>query len=127
MRRKGRYSSSYVAGDVGAFNENEKEGVYNNVSMAVNLRHTYQWIPSEVQVTKEGRVRFVSDIHNLPNNPANKELYSLITRVFEAMVPMFAKLHLIRSGEDTRLQVIVKVNPKASEFFRLRVTTCCLV
>ena len=53
----------------------------------------------------DGTVDIASPIHNLPVTAANRPLYNCIARVFQAMVPMFDRLHLIRKGVDTPLQV----------------------
>jgi len=74
---------------------------------ALSLRSKYKWIPTEFLITKDLKVSILGPIHNLPTT-GNKELYANIVKVFEAMLPGFQKLSLLKENQDTKLQVVVK-------------------
>lgn len=51
---------------------------------------TYQWLPAEFNVSKEGQVTIESYINNL-HPVENKELYGIIGQIFERFIPLFNK------------------------------------
>jgi hypothetical protein len=55
------------------------------------LSEKYQWLPSEVDVSEDGEVRFQSYINNL-HPVEHKGLYYAIERVFQHFVPLFEKV-----------------------------------
>jgi len=72
------------------------------------LRLGYLWLPSEFVVGVDGRVEICSPISGLERNSDNAALYAAISTLFEKMVPMYAKLGLIKRDKPTHLQVVVK-------------------
>ena len=87
--------------------ENISKGVLSKFPEALSLRSQYKWIPTEFLITKDLHVKLLGPIHNLPTT-GNSELYANIVKVFEAMLPGFQKLNLLKENEDTILQVVVK-------------------
>jgi len=91
----------------------ESDKVYLNKTVltkfpeSLSLRSQYKWIPTEFLITKDLHVKLLGPIHNLPTT-GNSELYANIVKVFEAMLPGFQKLNLLKENEDTILQVVVK-------------------
>lgn len=101
-----------------------RQGAFDNLSDHEKLRHTYEWLPSEFVIDKDGRVDIKTPIVHLPVLPEYKQTYDDIARVFHAMLPMFKKLKLIKTdiNEEQKLQVIVKAqsyNLTAGEIFFL--------
>jgi len=72
------------------------------------IRLGYLWLPSEFMVGVDGRVEICSPISGLERNSDNAALYAAISTLFEKMVPMYAKLGLIKRDKPTNLQVVVK-------------------
>jgi len=72
------------------------------------LRLGYLWLPSEFVVGVDGGVEICSAISGLERNSDNAALYTAIATLFEKMVPMYAKLGLIKRYVPTNLQVVVK-------------------
>ncbi|CAF3335477.1 unnamed protein product [Rotaria sp. Silwood2] len=83
---------------------------YNDFSEHEKLRNTYQWLPSEFIIDKNGKVDIKTPIHHIPVLPEYRETYSDIAHIFHAMLPLFEQLKLIKmyNNEEQRLQVIVK-------------------
>jgi hypothetical protein len=73
-----------------------------------NTRRGYQWIPTLFRISSSGKVTICSRIHNLPPLDANAKLYTLIRKVFEAMVPMWKQVRVIPEYGNCELKVIVK-------------------
>jgi len=106
MRKKVKFQ--YVLNDE---EEEDKEEIDRDVLTkfpeALSLRSQYKWIPTKFLITKDLHVKLLGPIHNLPTG-GNSELYANIVKVFEAMLPGFQKLNLLKENEDTILQVVVK-------------------
>eukprot|EP01080_Neovahlkampfia_damariscottae_P005536 gene5536-9358_t len=51
----------------------------------------YQWLPSDIEITKEGKVNFLSYINNL-HPYEHKQLYGDISKIFERFVPLFERV-----------------------------------
>lgn len=62
------------------------------------LRKQYHWIPTEVFVSKEGRVSFQSGIHYSLPRDTNQSLYESLEATFAAMVPLFRELGALPNG-----------------------------
>jgi len=81
---------------------------------------TYQWLPSEFRVSKEGKVTIRSYINNL--HPVwHRELYPVIAKIFELFVPLFNKvLTDLRQLEWHRISPLVddyyEGKPKKSDY-----------
>ena len=81
---------------------------------------TYQWLPSEFRVSKEGKVTIRSYINNL--HPVwHRELYPVIAKIFERFVPLFNKvLTDLRQPEWHRIDddswECYEAKPKKSDF-----------
>merc|ERR1719317_1756737 len=67
------------------------------------LRLGYLWLPSEFVVGVDGEVEICSAISGLERNSDNAELYASIATLFGKMVPMWAKLGLIKKDIPTNL------------------------
>ncbi|CAF0917842.1 unnamed protein product [Adineta steineri] len=87
-----------------------REGAYNDLSEHEKLRDTYQWVPSEFIIDKDGKVDIRTPIIHLPVLPEYRQSYGDIARIFHSMLPMFEKLKLInlKSNVSQKLQVIIK-------------------
>jgi len=83
---------------------------FNNGSFkdGVELRGSYQWIPTDILVNANGKVKLMSPIHNLDPVLQNMDFYKLVAHVFRKMVPLFAKVNIINRDRDTNLQVVIK-------------------
>ncbi len=74
---------------------------------------TFQWLPSEFEVNKNGKVRILSYINNL--HPYHfRGLYKSIANIFEQFVPQFEECLKKNKNQTTnlkgrKLQVIVKI------------------
>lgn len=96
---------------VRTFKRDLNNGGYNDLSEHEQIRDSYQWVPSEFVIDKDGKVDIQTPIHHLPVLPEYKHAYGDIARIFHAMLPMFEELKLIKLKniqEQQRLQVIVK-------------------
>ncbi|CAF1106342.1 unnamed protein product [Didymodactylos carnosus] len=98
--------------DFRCFKRDLAQGEYDQLSDAIKLRETYQWLPSEFIIKKDGKIDICSPIYQLPVISENKQTYGDIATIFSKMLPMFEKMKLITLGgsgeEETKLQVIVK-------------------
>lgn len=92
------------------FKRDLAEGSYDNLSEHEKLRETYQWLPSEFVIDRNGKVDIQSPIHHLPPLSQYRQAYGDIAHIFHAMLPLFAKLKLIEldGNKEQRLQVIIK-------------------
>jgi len=92
-----------------AYSEDEEENpkLLTTFPESLSLRSKYKWIPTEFLVNKDLKATILGPIHNLPRK-GNGDIYSNILKVFEAMLPGFQKLNLLKENEDTKLQVVVK-------------------
>jgi hypothetical protein len=92
------------------FTRDLRDGAYDDLSEHEKLRDTYQWLPSEFIIDKNGKVDIRTPIHHLPVLPEYRQSYGDIARIFHAMLPMFEKLKLINlnSNQEQKLQVIIK-------------------
>jgi len=79
-----------------------------NFPKGTALRLGYLWLPSEFVVGVDRTVEIRSAISGLERNSDNAELYASIATLFGKMVPMWAKLGLIKEDVPTNLQVVVK-------------------
>ncbi|KAI9359178.1 hypothetical protein DFJ73DRAFT_817274 [Zopfochytrium polystomum] len=70
-------------------------------------RESYHWIPSDVEVSPQGKVRFLSPIHNLPQRFSQME--NDVATLFERMLPLFDDSIFPGRSNHQRLQVIVKL------------------
>ncbi|KAI9324312.1 hypothetical protein DFJ73DRAFT_872989 [Zopfochytrium polystomum] len=70
-------------------------------------RESYHWIPSDVDVSRQGKVRFLSPINNLPQRLSHME--DDLATLFERMLPLFDDSILPGRSNLQRLQVIVKM------------------
>lgn len=70
-------------------NPNEFDENYLN-QLIDNNSNKFQWLPSEFEISREGKVKILSYINNLYPK-TNKELYSLIENIFEKFIPLFEK------------------------------------
>lgn len=92
------------------FKRDLANGVYDDLSEHDQIRATYQWIPSEFIIDKDGKVDIRTPIIHLPVLPEYRQTYGDIAKIFHAMLPMFEQLKIINlnSNQEQRLQVIVK-------------------
>lgn len=60
-------------------------------SWAYYLSSKYQWLPSEVTVSIDGKANFETYINNL-HPEWHKDFYNPIERIFERFVPLFNKV-----------------------------------
>ena len=102
------------------FNRDLASGGYSVISEHEQLRDSYQWLPSDFVIDKDGKVDIRTPISHLPVLDEYRQTYGDIAQIFHAMLPMFEQLKLIRRERDVeqRLQVIVKAqsyNLKAGE------------
>jgi len=80
----------------------------------LTLRGSYQWIPSEFRicynVNNDYDVHIETPICHLPMTEEYEQTYKNLEKIFAKLVPMFREIFFIdNTGNDTRLQVIVKV------------------
>jgi hypothetical protein len=102
------------------FKRDLDDGEYNDLSEHEKIRDTYQWVPSEFVIDKNGKVDIRTRINHLPVLSEYKQTYGDIAKIFHAMLPMFEQMKVINlnSNQEQRLQVIVKAqsyNLKAGE------------
>ncbi|CAF1194575.1 unnamed protein product [Adineta steineri] len=92
------------------FKRDLARGGYDDLSEHEKLRDTYQWLPSEFVIDKNGKVDIRTPIIHLPELPEYRQSYDDIAKIFQAMLPMFEQMKLIKlsSNEEQKLQVIVK-------------------
>ena len=92
------------------FNRDLTLGDYTEFSEHEQLRNSYQWIPSDFVIDKDGKVDIRTPIPHLPVLAEYRQTYGDIAQIFHAMLPMFEEMKLIRrdGNEEQRLQVIVK-------------------
>lgn len=62
---------------------------------------TYQWIPSEFHVSKDGKVKIESYINNL-HPIEHKKCYEIIENIFEQFIPLFNKVLTDLMSAETR-------------------------
>ena len=92
------------------FNRDLADGAYNDLSEHEQIRDTYQWLPSDFIIDKDGKVDIKTRINHLPALSEYKQAYGDIAKIFHAMLPMFEQMKLIKlnSNDEQKLQVIVK-------------------
>lgn len=83
------------------------------------IRHTFNWVPSRVEFTSNGRAAFLDDI-NMIERRCNQPLYQGLEQVLGVMCPMLRAQGILKSTEEPcTLRVIVKVTtgrPSVSPF-----------
>jgi hypothetical protein len=75
--------------------EYDQYGEIHPNSITMNEDHyisrKYQWLPSEINVSKDGKVKFESYINNL-HPLEHKSLYKNLEEILEKFIPMFEKV-----------------------------------
>jgi len=102
------YQKEHFTEKYGISREEFDEKHAPNFPKGTALRLGYLWLPSEFVVGVDRTVEIRSAISGLERNSDNAELYASIATLFGKMVPMWAKLGLIKEDIPTNLQVVVK-------------------
>jgi hypothetical protein len=68
-----------------------KESSKNKRTTNYTKSNTYQWLPTEFNVSEDGQVKIESYINNL-HPIENKELYRLIEQIFQRFIPLFNRV-----------------------------------
>lgn len=110
IARRLRHLEKFSEREARHFKRDLTDGEYNDLSEHEQIRDTYQWLPSDFVIDREGKVDIKSPIHHLPAVPKYRQTYGDIAHIFHAMLPMFEKLKVIKlkTDQEQRLQVIVK-------------------
>lgn len=66
---------------------NKRYGIDSNYTKS----KSYQWLPAEFNISKDGKVKIESYINNL-HPIQHKQFYSIIEQIFECFIPLFNKL-----------------------------------
>lgn len=106
------HSDLYDSWD-GRFETPEEKFAYeldNDVTEHIKLRSTYQWMPTEFVIERNGHVTIKTSIPQLERLPENEQFYQDIATVFQAMLPAFQKTEIVGKSAmpGHTLQVIVK-------------------